>query len=198
LQKTGYCPKCGEKTIEGASFCNTCGVRLYSSTTEIPKERRYKQRSEVRRRRNRLDPLWGLLSFFGFLAILALTFSAYPDLLTRIGGYLNELSTLGRLVLPGKGLGLPLIYFLNLSGVFQIALGAIRLAVSRDAAHGITDIISGAFALYLAHLLSEFYSSIFAGHILIFYGVVGLAGLVIIEAIVWSIPWYHDSDTSPV
>jgi hypothetical protein len=200
LQKNEYCPNCGEKTIEGAFFCDKCGARLYSPysspSAEIPKGEHFEQRWGRRRARRRYsNPLWGVLSFFGFLIILALTFSAYPDLLSRIAAYFNELSTLGRLVLPAEALGLPLIYFLNLSGVFQVALGAIRVADSRDTASGITDIVSGAFALYLAHLFTEFYSSIIAGDILVFYFVIGLAGLVVIDAIVWAIPWYHDRKT---
>jgi hypothetical protein len=141
------------------------------------------------RRQRNSSGIWGVLSFLGFLVIIGLTFSTYPNVIDRIASYFSELATLGRLVLPPANLGQPLIYFLNLSGIWQIILGALRLASARNARGAISDVVSGAYALYLAHLFSEFYGRIIAGHSLVFYGLLGLAGVIIVDIVLWAISW---------
>lgn len=188
MQLNEYCPDCGEKVARSAAYCNRCGASLekYGRTTAPG--------SMVRRwqRRHASSPVWGILSFFGFFIIIGLTFTAYPNVIDRIARYFSELASLGRLVLPGYYLGQPIIYFLNLSGAWQVVQGSIRLALSRDSRPAIGNIVSGAYSLYLAHLFNEFYLRTIPGHILVFYGIVGLAGLIIVNAVIWAIAWQHE------
>ncbi len=174
-----YCPKCGEKIPEGGAFCPKCGYSLQPSSYQ-------RERHVWWEGRGYDNALWGFVSFAGFLIVLGLTISSYPDLFARIASYFREFGIYGGPVLPPDSLGQPLMYFLNLSGIWGIVFGAIRLAVGHSPREAIGNITWGLFAFYLAYILSQFYSRAFSGSSLVLLAIFGGALFLIVNAVAWA------------
>ncbi len=187
MQRIEYCPTCGQRvSSEGAAYCDKCGSPLGGDTNTRGSQRQETWMGRRRRPRDRYDPVWGIVSFIGFLVILGLTFLAFPNLISRIASYFEELARLGRPVLPSYNLGEPLIYFLNISGIWGIIFGALGMGFGRGLRRSVDSIISGAYSLYLAQLFSQFYSRAIAGETLVLDAIVGLGLVIIAQIAIWA------------
>ncbi len=170
-----YCPKCGEKIPKVGAYCSKCGYYVQSS---------YQRERYVHWKRRSYDNvLWGLISIAGFLIVLGLTISAYPDLFSRVVSYLMEFGTYAKPVLPPYSLGQPLMHFLNLSGIWGVVFGAIRLAVGHSPREAIGNITWSPFAFYLAYMLSQFFNQAFRGSPLVLFAIFGAVVFMIVNAI---------------
>jgi hypothetical protein len=121
------------------------------------------------------------VSAFGFLLIVGLTISQYPDVFARMDAYFDSWGVYGHPVLPAYGLGQIVIYFLTISGIWGLVVAALRLAFTNSFSRPMRDIVGALFALYVASSFSQFYARTFTGSGLVIAFFVGLAIVIIAD-----------------
>ena len=177
------CPSCGKELTPDAAFCIHCGARVW----EPPFVRRMRERDWDRdrwRERGPRDGWWGAVSAFGFLIILGLTLSQYPDTFALLAGYFESWGTHGYPVLPGRALGQVLIYLLTAGGIWGLISAGLRFAYTDSFSRPIRGIVGGLFSLYMANAFSQFYSGAIRGSELVLTLFVGLAVVIVANAVI--------------
>ena len=148
---------------------------------------RWEQRSQRWERHDwePIDAAWGAVSGFGYLIIIGLTVFWYPDVLTLLIKYLESWGTYGHPVLPSSALGKPIIFLIATSGVWGIVSSGLRVAFTTRFARPIRGISNGLFSIYVAFTLEEFYAKVYRGAGLVLAFFIGLAVLVLVNALIW-------------
>ena len=178
MQRLDHCSNCGSEVPGEAVFCPNCGFRVtHSAFPKVDWDRHP-------RHIHRENDWWGLVSAAGFLVVVGLTVIAYPDALGRIVSYLESFGVYGHPVLPSYNLGAVLIYFFNLAGIWGLIAGALRFLVTGSGARAGRDIVGALFSLYTADILGQFYSHLFGGWDLVGMWIVGLAVVIVADALI--------------
>ena len=125
----------------------------------------------------------GLVSAGVVLIILALTWLSYPDILTMLTDYFQSWAIHMGPVLPPQRLGAAIIFFLNLSGVWGLIIGGLRIVFMHHPRRAVGNVAGGVFAIYLAYILSGYYAGTVAANTLLPLFLVGLGILIIINVI---------------
>jgi len=177
-----YCHKCGKEVAADAAYCIYCGARV----GEPFPWGRWRERDWERhwRREKERDGWWGAVNAFGFLIIIALTISRYPDVFTLIARYLGSWGTHGYPILPGYDLGQVMIYLFTASGIWGVLSSCLRFAFTTSFARPMRGIVGAMFALYIASSLSQYYSGAIKGSGLVLDFFVGLAIVIVANAMI--------------
>jgi hypothetical protein len=131
-----------------------------------------------------MDAVWGAVRAVGFLIILGVTIVEYPNVLTLISKYLDSWQTYGHPVLPPHALGLVIIFLFAASGIWGLVSSGLRLGFSRRIRKPLRDIVGALLSLYIAFILGEFYAHAVGGAGLVLLFFVGLAGVVLANALI--------------
>ena len=178
-----YCQRCGKELASGAAYCQYCGAKVGEYS---PAEWWWTWRRERWERHDwePIDAAWGAITGVGYLIIIGLMVFWYPDVFTLLVKYLESWGTYGHPVLPGHALGQVLIFLFTAGGVWGIFSSAGRLALTSRVARPLRGVIGGLFSLYVAFILTSFYGKAIngAGLVLVFF--VGLAGMVVTNALI--------------
>ncbi|HYC12442.1 MAG TPA: zinc ribbon domain-containing protein [Nitrososphaerales archaeon] len=176
------CSRCGKELTEGAGYCIYCGTRVGGPGYDRRWERDW-ERSWRRQRRER-DGWWGAVSAFGFLIIIGLAVSRFPDVFSLLGAYLTSWGTHGYPVLPGPALGEVIIFLLVAGGAWGLVAACLRFAFADSFARPMRNIVGALFSLYLASEFTRFYSREIRGSELVLAFFVGLAIVVIADGVI--------------
>jgi hypothetical protein len=143
------------------------------------------ERWERRRRRER-EPgdWWGAINGIGFLVIILLTISQYPDVFVLLSRYFQSWGTYGYPVLPGRQLGQVIVYLLTVSGIWGLVSAALRFAFTNSLSRPARDIVGALFALYMANSFTQFYAGTIHGTGLVVAFFIGLIAVVIANALI--------------
>lgn len=177
-----YCSKCGKELTEGADYCVHCGTRVGGSSFDWRRERDWER--HWRHERREKDGWWGAVTAFGFLIILGLTISRYPDVFTLLGVYLQSWGTHGYPILPGFALGQVIIFLLVAGGVWGLVAACLRFGFTDSFARPMRNIVGALFSLYLASEFTRFYAGEIRGSGLAIAFFVGLAVVVIANGVI--------------
>ncbi len=177
-----YCPKCGKVLAPDAAYCHNCGARVGGPSPMGKQEWDWERR--WRRDRGATDGWWGAVNAFGFLLIIGLTISQYPNVFTLISRYFESWGTLGYPVLPGHALGQVVIYFFTVSGVWGLVSAGLRFAFTNSLSRPMRGIVGALFALYIANAFSQFYAGTIRGTALALTFFVGLGVVIIANALI--------------
>jgi hypothetical protein len=177
-----FCSKCGKGLSEGADYCIHCGARVGGTDFGRRWERDWER--HWRHERRERDGWWGAVNAFGFLIILGLTISRYPDVFSLLGTYFQSWGTLGYPILPGPALGQVIIFVFVAGGVWGLVSGCLRFAFTDTFARPMRSIVGALFSLYVASLFMRFYARTMGGSGLVLAFFVGLAIVVIANAVI--------------
>ena len=108
----------------------------------------------------------------------------FPDVFTLLVRYLESWGTYGHPVLPGRALGQVLIFLFTACGVWGILTSGVRLVLTTRFARPLRDIVGGLFALYIAFMLTSFYGRTLSGAGLVLAFFVGLAAVIVFDALI--------------
>jgi hypothetical protein len=176
-----FCSNCGKELVADASYCIHCGARVGGYWHS----ERWRERDWARARRHAMRERggwWGGVSAFGFLIIMIITVSNYPNVFSLVNSYLLSWGTYGHPVLPGHPLGQIIIYFLTACGVWGIVSACLRFAFTNSLRRPMRNIVGALFSLYLAGSLSQFYAGTITGTGLVVAFFVGLAFVIAADA----------------
>jgi len=178
-----YCQRCGKELAPGAVYCQNCGARVgeYSPADWWWTWRR--ERWE-RHEWEPIDAAWGAVTGVGYLIIIGLMIFWYPDVFTLLVKYLESWGTYGHPVLPGHSLGQAMIFLFTASGIWGILSSGGRLALTRRVARPLRGVVGGLFSLYVAFVLTSFYAKAINGAGLVLAFFVGLAAMVVTNALI--------------
>jgi hypothetical protein len=181
-----YCHRCGKELPEGATYCPSCGAKVgeYSPADYWRERWRWERERRPRREWEPLDAAWGAIRAFGYLIILGLTIVRYPDVLVLIFRWLESWGTYGYPVLPPYALGMVVIFLLTAGGIWGLVSSALRLAFTSRFRRPMRDIVGAVFSLYVAYIFAEFYAKAIRGSGLVFAFFVGLAAMVLVNAVI--------------
>jgi len=181
-----YCQKCGKELPQNSAYCPSCGAKAggYSSADYWWERRRWERERRPRREWDPMDAAWGAVRAVGFLIIIGLTIVLYPDVFVLLFRYLESWGTYGYPVLPPYALGQVIIFLFTASGVWGLVSSGLRLGLSSRLRRPMRDIVSAVFALYVAYTLSQFYGRTIRGAEFVLAFFVGLAVMVIINALI--------------
>jgi uncharacterized membrane protein HdeD (DUF308 family) len=146
------CPKCHAEAKESDKFCSNCGASL---TIEARKPAETKTRIRERdtcfgeRERDYL----GLVSFGFLLLTLGIIFTLNPNTVDNLRLWIEQISTVRRLVRPPEGLIFSVALFFGLIGVFDFAMAGIRLAANDIKRRVLADSLSGIALVLFAYLI---------------------------------------------
>jgi zinc ribbon protein len=177
-----YCSSCGKELSEGAVYCIHCGARVGGSDFGRRWEHDWERRWRYERRER--DGWWGAVSAFGFLIILGLTISRYPDVFSLLGAYFQSWGAHGYPILPGFALGQVVIFVFVAGGVWGLISGCLRFAFTDSFARPMRSIVGALFSLYVASLFTRLYAGAIRGSGLVLAFFVGLAFVVIANAVI--------------
>lgn len=186
-----YCQRCGKELAPDAAYCHNCGAKVGESSPSDwwwERQREWRERRRERWERRDWEPLdaaWGAISGFGYLIIIGLTVFWYPDVLTLTIKYLESWGTYGHPVLPSSTLGKPIIFLFATSGAWGIVSNGLRLALTSRVARPARGIAGALFSLYFAFILDQFYAKALGGAGLVLAFFVGLAAVVLADAMIW-------------
>jgi len=177
-----FCSKCGKELAPDAAFCRSCGTKVGEAAPFVGGMRRgWEWNHRWRREGRERNGLWGALSAFGFLLIICLTISRYPDVFARLGAYLGSWGVYGHPVLPVYNLGQVVIYFLTACGIWGVFAAALRFAFTDSLSRPMRDLVGALFALYVASSFFQFYAGRITGSGLVLAFFVGLAAVIIAD-----------------
>jgi hypothetical protein len=193
-----FCSKCGKELAPDAAFCHSCGVRVGEAPPFVGGMHRgwewdYRWRREGRER----DGRWVALSVFGFLLIVGLTISRYPDVFARMDAYFDSWGVYGHPVLPDHGLGRIVIYFLTVCGIWGLVVATLRFTFTNSLFRPMRDLVGALFALYVAHSFSQFYAGTITGSGLALAFFVGLVMVAIADVAIGIFLQRHQRPTVP-
>jgi hypothetical protein len=178
-----YCQKCGKEVNPGAAYCHNCGARVGEYS---PAEWWWTWRRErwERHEWEPMDAVWGAISALGYLIIIGLTIFSYPNVFTLVVKYFESWGTYGHPVLPSYTLGQPIIFLFAAGGVWGILSSGLRLALTSRFARSLRGVVGGLYSLYFAFILNRFYARAFDGGVLVLLFFVGLAVMVLVNAMI--------------
>lgn len=185
-----YCQSCGKELTTGAAFCASCGARVgaYSPAEYWWGWGRWRwERERERRAWHDMEPVdaaWGAVRAVGFLVIIGLTIAYYPDVLVLLFRYLESWGSYGYPVLPPRALGEVIIFLFTAGGVWGMGSAGARLALSSRLRETMRDAVGGAFSLYVAFIFTQFYAGTTRGAGLVLLFFLGLAAMVLVNAII--------------
>jgi hypothetical protein len=187
-----FCTRCGKELKEGDDFCSRCGARVGGEGAGGRWEGRWGDHWELRWQRHRWreterDGLWGAFRGFGFLIILGLAVILYPDVFSLIVLYFKSWGTHGYPVLPGHALGDVIVFLLYAGGVWGLFTSLLRLVFSHRLRRPLRHAVGALFSLYFAYALTRFYAGAMRGSGLVFAFFVGLACLVLANALIFAL-----------
>jgi len=177
-----FCSNCGKELSEGADYCIHCGARVGRTDFGRRWERDWDRRRRHERRER--DGWWGAVSAFGFLIILGLTISLYPNVFSLLGTYFQSWGAHGYPILPGAALGKVFIFLFVAGGVWGLVSACLRFAFTDSFARPMRNIVGALFSLYVASLLTRYYAFEIRGSGLVLAFFVGLAIVVIADAVI--------------
>ena len=190
-----FCSNCGKELTQDAAYCIHCGAKVgeplsFGRRWERDWER--ERRREWRRERAG-DGWWGVISAFGFLIIIGLTISTYPNVFILSGNYFANLTAYGYWI-PDLALGRVIIYFLTACGVWGLVSNGLRFAFTNSLSRPMRGVVGALFALYVANSFSQYYATprtiTWSGLVLNFF--VGLAVVIVVDAVIaYSFPHRH-------
>lgn len=183
MQEIRHCTKCGKELPENAVFCPSCGANLQAGFVS-PEERWSYRRYRRERRRERRGDWWGVVTALGFLVIIGATIIRYPDVFTRIIDYFTSFGIYGHPVLPSYSLGQVIVYFFLVAGIWGIVAAALRFAFTGAISRATQDTVGGLFALYISSVFSRFYAHAYGGWGLVGLLVIGLAVVIVANALI--------------
>ena len=177
-----FCQSCGKELAPGAAYCQNCGARVgeYSPADWWA----WRRERWERRDWEPVDAAWGAIRGVGFLIIIGLMVFWYPDVFTLVVKYLESWGIYGHPVLPPHDLGQVFIFLFTAGGLWGLASSGLRLVFTSRFARPLRDVVGALFSLYVAFILTQFYSGNIhgAGLVLVFF--VGLAIMVMANALV--------------
>ncbi len=178
-----YCHRCGKELAPGADYCHSCGARVGEYS---PAEWWWTWRRERWERRDwePVDAVWGAVSAVGFLIIFGLTIARYPDVFTLVVRYFESWQAYNHPVLPPHALGQVMVFFFTACGIWGLASAGARLAFTGRLRRPLRDVVGALFSFYIAFVLSQFYDKTISGVELVLAFFVGLAVLVIVDAMI--------------
>lgn len=183
-----YCQSCGNELTPGAAFCASCGSRVgaYSPADFWWGWGRWRWERERRPWRDGgpADAVWGAVRAVGILVIIGLTIAYYPDVFVLLFRYLESWGSYGYPVLPPRALGEVAIFLFSASGAWGIVSAGVRFALTSRLRETMHDIVGGVFSVYVAFIFTQFYAGTVRGAGLVLLFFLGLAGMVIVDAIV--------------
>jgi hypothetical protein len=181
-----FCSKCGKELTEGADYCIHCGTRVslgpvgWRWDEHWERHRERSLRHEMRER----DGWWGAVRAFGFLIVIGLMISQYPNVFSLIGAYFKSWGAHGYPILPGHDLGQALIFLLTASGVWGLVSASLRFAFTDSLRRPMREVVGALFALYVASSFTRYYAGAIRGTGLVLAFFVGLAVVVIANAVI--------------
>jgi len=170
------CPNCGTEVPSDAKFCTKCGADLRRSTRP----------REALRTRHEPDVL-GAVSAGMILIILAVTYLMYPIDWSVVPRYFEEMGRLKQFIKPPLILFNPAIFFFNLIAVMSLAMSGLRALWERNIRGAINDLAGGLFSFFIAFLLTNYRDNIISARTGLALLIVGIGGLVMVNAIVSSV-----------
>ena len=178
-----YCQRCGKELAPGATYCHNCGARVGEYS---PADWWWTWRRErwARHDWEPVDAAWGAVNGVGFLIIIGLMVFWYPDVFTLVVRYLESWGTYGHPVLPSHALGQVIIFLFTAGGFWGLASSGLRLAFTSRFARPLRGIVGALFSLYVAFIFSQFYSNTIHGAGLVLAFFVGLAAMVLVNALI--------------
>lgn len=183
-----YCQSCGKELAPGATYCHNCGARVgeYSPVDWWTwRSDRWERRVRDRHDWEPVDAAWGAVRGVGYLIIIGLAVFWYPDVFTLIIKYLESWGTFGHPVLPSHSLGVVIIFVLATGGIWGIVTSGLRLVLTTRVARSLRGVVGGVFSLYVALIFNQFYARNYSGAGLVLLFFVGLAGMVLADAMIW-------------
>ena len=183
-----YCQRCGKELPPDAAYCANCGARVGGySPADLWWEwrgRRWEREGRPRHEWEPVDAAWGAVRAVGFLIIIGLTIAWYPDVFVLFFRYLGSWGTHGYPVLPPFALGQVIVFLFTASGVWGLASSAMRLVFSSRLRRPVRNIVGAVFSLYVAYIFTQFYARAIRGAGLVLAFFVGLAAMVLANALV--------------
>jgi hypothetical protein len=182
-----YCQNCGKELTPDAAYCPNCGAKVGAYSPADWWRERWERRTE-RRERHEWEPVdaaFGAIRGVGFLVVIGLTIFLYPDVFTLVIKYLGSWGTYGHPVLPPYPLGQVMVFLFSASGAWGLASAGLRLVFTSRLARSLREVVGALFSLYVASILTEFYGSAFRGAGLVLLFFLGLAGLVLVNTLIW-------------
>jgi hypothetical protein len=181
-----FCQKCGKELPPDSDYCPSCGTKVGGYA---PAEYRWERRRRERERWSRrgwdpMDPVWGAVRAMGFLVVIGLTISRYPDVFLLLFRYMESWGTYGYPVLPPYALGQAIIFLFTASGVWGLISAGLMLGLSSRLRRPMRDIVSALFSLYLAYAFTLFYAKTIVGVELVLAFFLGLAVMVIVNGLI--------------
>jgi len=184
-----YCYKCGKELPQDAGYCANCGTRVREHSPAdfwwgTWGRREWQREGWQRREWEPADAAWGAVRAVGFLVILGLTVAWYPDVFILFFRYLASWGAYGYPVLPPYALGQVIIFLFTAGGVWGLVSSGLRLAFTSRFRRPMRDIVGAVFSLYVAYLFTQFYDRTIRGAELVFAFFVGLAAVVLVNALI--------------
>ncbi|MDA4124081.1 MAG: zinc ribbon domain-containing protein [Thaumarchaeota archaeon] len=177
-----FCPKCGKELVPDAAFCHNCGESVGAPSNMAGQGWNWERR--WRPDRGTTDGWWGAVSAFGFLIIIGLTISQYPNAFTLMNRYFIGWGTVGYPFLPGYALGQVVIYFFTLCGIWGLVSAGLRFAFTNSISRPMRSVVGALFAFYIASVFSQYYAGTIAGSALVLTFFVGLGVVIVANALI--------------
>ena len=117
------------------------------------------------------------------LIILALTYLRHPNASSAFVNYVRALELSSGFVRPPPVLVESGIFFLEAVAVWSLVLAVLRIVVQRNGRRAVGEVAGALFCLFVAFLLTEYISDIFAGRTVLGYLVIGAGFVVIVNAL---------------
>ena len=133
-------------------------------------------------RMRRPDFYW-VVPLGGFLIIVGLTLSQYPDIFSMVGDYFRVLSETGKASMPPLRLGEAIIFFFTVAGAWGLFAAALRFVFGHSGSRAVGDIMGSFFAFLIAYPVYSYYHAGLSAAAILPLIIVGLGVVVIVNAI---------------
>ena len=182
------CSSCGAENKDDATFCTKCGVRLQGSlgsqgVEASSSEQAKRLGSKPSLRYHEGEGFLGAVSAGVILIILAITYLRYPGVFSAFVGYIRAWEFARGFVKPPPVLVEPGIFFFESVAVWSLVLAVLRMIVQRSARRAVGEVAGALFCLFVAFLLTEYTSDIYAGRTVLAYLVIGVGLVVVANAL---------------
>jgi len=183
------CSSCGKENEDNATFCTNCGARLQGSADSQRAEASSSERSpewsgsKPSLRHHEGEGFLGAVSAGVILIILAMTYLRYPNVFSAFVGYIRAWEFAHGFVKPPPVLVEPGIFFLEAVAVWSLVLAVLRIIVQRSARKAVGELAGALFCLFVAFLLIEYISDVYAGRTVLAYLVIGVGFVVVVNAL---------------
>lgn len=159
-------------------FCPNCGTALpKQELTSLPL-------SPSPRRKRRSDILGGL-SVGIVLILLAISYIRYPVAPEAVIAYIQRLANQRLFLKPPVIILNFSIFFFYTSGAWGLVLSALRLILTSNIRHTLTDLLSAFFSIYCGYLLTNYLEDVVRSQGAFAYFIVGIGVLIIGNAVIY-------------